>query len=183
MAVSVGRPQTIHWQGRAIRTAFLKTPQSGPVRVLAESLEGDGQADLRYHGGPTMAAYAYPAEHYDDWRLALDLPGLPWGSFGENLTIHGFLETEVREGDEFEIGTARLRVTKPRMPCHKLNARFQRSDALKRFLVAAKPGFYLSVVRPGLVAAGDGMHRALTDDERPTIHELFLQRARRSREG
>lgn len=162
--------------GRDVRTGFVKTPQPGPVRVLEESLEGDGQADRRYHGGPQMAAYAYPAEHYPGWGAILGLADLPWGSFGENLTLEGFLEADVRRDDEFEAGSARFRVTKPRMPCYKLNARFQRPDVLKLFLERARPGFYLAVTRTGTVEAGDAVRRVQTDPAQPTVLELFRQK-------
>lgn len=177
VSVNVGKPATLRWQGRDVRTGFIKRPTSSPVRVLAESLDGDGQADKRYHGGPEMAAYAYPAEHYDAWRSLLGLADLPWGSFGENLTIEGFEESAVRRGDEFEAGTARFRVTKPRMPCYKLNARFQRADVLKLFLHQGWPGFYLAVVRTGTVGAGDRLRRVATSAGEPTIVELFQRKA------
>jgi MOSC domain-containing protein YiiM len=43
----------------AMRTAFGKRPVRGPVRVSRTNIEGDAQADRRYHGGPDMAVLAY----------------------------------------------------------------------------------------------------------------------------
>ncbi len=34
-------------------TSFYKQPVSGPIRVLTSGLEGNEQADCRFHGGPT----------------------------------------------------------------------------------------------------------------------------------
>ena len=79
---------------------------------------------------------------------------LPWGAFGENFTTEGLLERDVRIGDRFEVGTAELQVTDPRMPCYKLGVRFDRDDMVKRFLASGGSGFYLAVLREGEVAAG-----------------------------
>ena len=51
---------------------------------------------------------------------------LPWGVFGENLTIEGLLEENVRIGDRLRVGSAEFVVTQPRMPCFKLGIRFGR---------------------------------------------------------
>jgi MOSC domain-containing protein YiiM len=75
-----------------------------------------------------MAVYAYPAEHYAFWRRALGDASLPWGAFGENLTTEGLLESDVRVGDRYRVGTAELVVTQPRLPCYKLGIRFGRAD-------------------------------------------------------
>ncbi|MBO2010073.1 MOSC domain-containing protein [Hymenobacter negativus] len=67
-SVNVGLPREILWEGQPVKTGIFKQPVSGPVRVLAKHLEGDGQADLRVHGGPDKSVYAYALEHYDYWR-------------------------------------------------------------------------------------------------------------------
>src|SRR6185295_19687140 len=58
--VQVGRPA----KTAGMRTGFGKSPVAGGVRVGHSNLEGDGQADRRYHGGPDMAVLAYCAGHY-----------------------------------------------------------------------------------------------------------------------
>ena len=123
------------------------------------NLEGDGQADLSVHGGVTKAVYVYPSEHYEFWRAELPETALPWGMFGENLSTQGLAEEEVQIGDEFRIGTVRLRATEPRVPCYKLGIRFERSDIVKRFLKSERTGFYFSVLREGRVQEGDLIER------------------------
>ena len=44
------------------------------------------------------------------------------GSFGENFSVEGVDEESVCIGDEFGVGTAKLVVTEPRMPCFKLGS-------------------------------------------------------------
>jgi MOSC domain-containing protein YiiM len=106
VTVSVGRPREISWQDRVVRTSIFKTPVDGRVRVSRLNLDGDEQSDLLVHGGPDKAVYAYPVEHYAPWQTELALADLPHGSFGENLTVDGLIETEVAIGDEYRIGTA-----------------------------------------------------------------------------
>ena len=86
------------------------------------NLDGDRQADLSVHGGPSKAVYVYPAEHYDFWKREFPEMDLPWGMFGENFTTTGLLETEINIGDKFRIGAAEVMVTEPRMPCYKLGS-------------------------------------------------------------
>src|SRR5438552_8126480 len=134
VSVNVGGPREVEWRGRRVRTSIWKTPVAGRVRVGRLDLEGDEQSDLAVHGGPDKAVYVYPSEHYDDWRRELPGTDLPWGAFGENLTIQGLLEDGVRIGDRLRAGSAEVSVTQPRMPCYKLGVRFGRDDMVKRFL-------------------------------------------------
>ena len=61
---------------------------------------------------------------------------------------------------------AEVVVTQPRMPCFKLNVRFQRPDMVKRFLRSGRTGFYLAVLKEGQVGAGDGIDLVPTDERR-----------------
>ena len=62
--------------------------------------------------------YCYPAEHYDYWHKQFSNVDLVWGMFGENLTTEGLMEDAVYVGDQFQIGSAKLVATQPRMPCY-----------------------------------------------------------------
>ena len=180
VSVNVAKPRLIHWKGRDVRTGFLKRPVAGAVRVGFTNLAGDQQADLRVHGGPTMAVYVYPSEHYADWTRRLGVLDLPWGSFGENLTIEGFHESEIRRGDTFRAGDALLQVTKPREPCYKMNVRFQRDDAVRLFAEAEWPGFYCRVIQEGDVYAGATFERLQTDEQAADLVQIFRQKMRRA---
>lgn len=155
VSVNVGLPRDVEWQGKTVSTGIFKTAVSGPVAVRTLNLEGDGQADLSVHGGVTKAVYAYPTEHYAFWREELPGTDLPWGTFGENVSTTELSEEDIQIGDEFRIGTVRLRVTEPRMPCYKLGIRFNRADIVKRFLRSQRSGFYFAVLREGWIQAGD----------------------------
>ena len=163
LSVNVGLPREVEWRAEAVETAIFKAPVSGKVAITRLNLAGDRQADLSVHGGPDKAVYAYPSEHYGYWREELPGTALPWGAFGENLTVEGLVEAELRVGDVLRIGSAELVVTQPRLPCYKLNARFQRPDMVKRFLRSHRTGFYLAVVKEGHLAAGDPIELVATD--------------------
>ena len=157
ISVNVGLPRAVEWKGRQVLTGIFKEPVAGPVAVRALNLDGDRQADLSVHGGPDKAVYVYPREHYDYWRRELPDMELPFGMFGENLTVEGLDEEAVSIGDRFRVGSAEVIVTQPRMPCYKLGLKFGRDDILKRFLESERTGFYFRVLREGEVAAGDAI--------------------------
>jgi MOSC domain-containing protein YiiM len=172
LSVNVGLPREVEWRAEAVKTAIFKAPVSGRVAVTRLNLAGDRQADLSVHGGPDKAVYAYPSEHYGYWREELPGTALPWGVFGENLTVEGLVEAELRVGDVLRIGSAELVVTQPRLPCYKLNARFQRPDMVKRFLRSRRTGFYLAVVKEGHLAAGDPIELVATDPSAIRVTEI-----------
>lgn len=155
LSVNVGLPREVTWHGKTVTTGIFKAPVDGPVLLRRHNLEGDRQADLSVHGGATKAVYVYPAQHYDYWLGKLGRSQLDWGSFGENFTVDRLDEENVCIGDEFQVGGARVAVTEPRLPCFKLEIRFERPDMMKLFLDSGRTGFYLGVVEEGEVRTGD----------------------------
>jgi len=155
ISLNVGLPRLVLRDGEPVSTGIFKEPIAGRVMMRTLNLDGDRQADLSVHGGPSKAVYVYPAEHYDFWKRELPEMDLPWGMFGENFTTTGLLEKEINIGDKFRIGTAEVMVTQPRMPCYKLGLKFGRPDIIKRFLQSERTGFYLAVLKEGEVGVGD----------------------------
>ena len=172
LSISVGLPREVKWKGKTVSTAIFKEPVSGPVLLRQLNLEGDKQADLSVHGGPTKVVYTYPCEHYAFWRSELPEIELVWGMFGENFTTEGLKEESVHIGDVFQLGTARLVVTEPRMPCFKLTIRFEREDIVKRFLQSQRSGFYFGVEQEGTVQAGDRFELLSTDPQRLKVADV-----------
>ena len=157
VSVSVGLPRVVMSDGDPVSTGIFKEPVAGRVALRTLNLDGDRQADLAVHGGPSKAVYAYPSEHYEYWRHELPEVKLPWGMFGENFTTAGLSESELNVGDKFRVGSAVVMVTEPRMPCYKLGIKFGRSDIVKRFLASERTGFYFAVLQEGEVGMGDPM--------------------------
>lgn len=130
-----------------------------PVEITALGVQGDEQADLNVHGGLEKAIYMYPAEHYDFWNELLTRETkrqvtLQHGAIGENFTIEGLLETEVFIGDKLLIGDLEFIVVKLREPCFKFNAAMRYKGASKAMLQSGFSGWYLRVIKTGVLAAG-----------------------------
>ena len=172
VSVNVGLPREVAWKGGTVTTGIFKEPVEGRVVMRTLNLDGDGQADLSVHGGPSKAVYAYAGEHYEYWRSELPDVDFPWGSFGENLTTEGLSEDAVNIGDRFRIGSAEVMVTEPRMPCYKLGVKFGRDDIIKRFLVSRRSGFYFAVLREGEVGALDEIELIGRDENDVTVADI-----------
>jgi MOSC domain-containing protein YiiM len=148
--VQVGKPAAFNGG----RTAFGKRAVIGAVRVGGVNLDGDAQADRRYHGGTDMAVLAYSADHYRLWRSELAWSDLSLGAFGENLSVSGATEETVCIGDVWLTGSAVLQVASPRKPCRKISAYWGRSDLLQRVHESGRIGWYLRVIAEGSLEAG-----------------------------
>ena len=172
ISLNVGRPRAVTSQREIVHTGIFKTPVAGRVAVRGHNLEGDEQADLHVHGGPDKTIYAYPSEHYAFWQHELPGVDLPWAMFGENLTTAGLLEEAVMIGDQFLIGTTTVQVTQPRLPCYKLDLRFERTDMIKRFLQSGRTGFYFTVLSAGDMGAGDVITRVYHAAESMSVAEI-----------
>lgn len=151
--INQGKPKTIVINGKEVSTGIYKEPVTMPINVHPLGLEGDGQADLTVHGGIYQALYAYSVEHYTAWQSELAVDPLPPGTFGENLTVSGLLETDVCIGDVHRIGQIIVQVTSPRIPCFKLGHKLSRPDILKPFLQSGRSGYYLRVLQTGTISA------------------------------
>jgi MOSC domain-containing protein YiiM len=176
ISVNVGRPRPVPHEGRVVSTGIFKEPVAGPVFLRRLNLDGDGQADLRVHGGADKAVYAYPFEHYAFWAGELGRDDFSYGQFGENFTITGWLEDAVCIGDEFQIGAARVQVTQPRSPCFKLGIRMGDDQFPARFAAANRTGFYLRVLQEGRVSAGDAIERVAHDAGSLSVRDVFRLR-------
>jgi MOSC domain-containing protein YiiM len=172
LSVQVGRIREIEWKGRTTTTGIFKEPVVGRVAARANGLEGDHQADLEVHGGPSKAIYAYPAAHYPVWQQELPDAELPWGAFGENLTLAGVTEETVCVGDAFDVGSARLVVTQCRLPCFKLGIRFGDPEMVRRMLESRRFGFYFGVERNGVLGAGDELLPVRRDPRRVSVADI-----------
>jgi len=173
LSVQVGVPRHVGYRGRTIQTAIFKEPVLLRVRVGQLNIEGDRQADLRVHGGPDKAVYAYPSEHLGPWteELGEALDPVP---FGENLSTAGAREHDVRIGDVWSWGTAALQVTQPRWPCFKLALHRGRADIQARMRSTGRTGWYLRVLEPGEVPAAGPVQVTTEDPAGITVHDAHV---------
>ena len=159
ISIQVGLPQSLGVKGalkpmdRPWTTGFCKKPVKGKIWVGSTNLRGDGQADLKHHGGAEKAVLAYVGEHYPSWRKKLQLPNFPYGAFGENLTLAGQTESSVCIGDIYDLGDARIQVSQPRQPCWKLSRRWQIRDLALQVQQTGQTGWYFRVLKEGNIEA------------------------------
>ena len=144
----------------AIRKKSVSTLENPtPIEIGLLGVKGDEQADLSVHGGLEKAIYVYPAEHYIFWNELLTREtkrpvDLKHGAIGENFTIESLLETEVFVGDKLMIGELEFAVVKLREPCFKFNAAVGYKGASKAMLQSGFSGWYLRVLKTGVLTAG-----------------------------
>ena len=153
---------------------------NGSIQGACRRHGGDHQTEScrRQTGGPLCTrrigegGYSYPAEHYRYWQKELPEVSFSWGMFGENLTTEGVREDSLRIAGLLWVGSAVLMVTQPRMPCFKLNLRFNRDDMIKRFLMSGRSGLYLSVIEPGKVSVGSKAEILGRDPNRVSVTDI-----------
>jgi MOSC domain-containing protein YiiM len=173
LSINIAEPREILHRGKKVLTGIYKEPVAGKHKISALGITGDKQADLKVHGGVYKAVYSYPFEHYESWSRELGQDSFPFGQFGENLTISGLMEDEVRIGDVFRVGTALLEVTQPRVPCFKLAHKMNLPKFPALFTASLRTGFYHRVLEEGEVSAGDAIERVKTDPQSITVREMM----------
>ncbi len=169
LALSVSKPVEIEYAGKLIRTGIFKMPVASRLKATVAGLEGDGQADLEAHGGADKAIYLYSRDNYLFWQQELGVDAFPWGQFGENLTVEGLLDESVHIGDRYRMGDVLVEVTQPRIPCFKLGIRMGSSRFPKRFLQSGRVGFYVRVLQPAELGAGDLIEKVFEDRRKLSV--------------
>lgn len=172
LTVSVGLPRDILWRGQTVRTAIWKEPVEGRRRVSRLNVDGDGQADLRGHGGEQRAVFVYQTGSYRYWEERLGRRDLVPGHFGENFTVDGLADDEVCVGDRYRIGTALFEVTQPRVTCYRLGIRLDHPQMPSLVTSSGRPGFYFRVLEEGEVGAGDDIELVSKGPEQMTVKAI-----------
>ncbi|HUA29746.1 MAG TPA: MOSC and FAD-binding oxidoreductase domain-containing protein [Streptosporangiaceae bacterium] len=155
LAVNVGLPKDVSWQGKTVHTGIWKQPVAGPVMARRLNIDGDGQGDLEGHGGEQRAVMVYQIDSYRYWQQQFGRDDFSYGEFGENLTIDGLPDDEVCIGDRYRIGEAEFEVTQPRVTCYRVGVRLGRPDMAALLVSHHRPGFYMRVLTEGRIQAGD----------------------------
>jgi MOSC domain-containing protein YiiM len=169
--LNIGLPAPLRIADRDVPSGIRKQPVDGPVRIGSDGCEGDGQADLVNHAGPDKAVCVYATEHLPYWSERLGSPLLP-GAFGENFSVSGLIETEIRIGDILQVGAARFQVTQPRGPCFKLGMLHGEPQLALWVQQTGLTGFYLRCLVPGAVAAGERIELLERRMDHPTVGEV-----------
>lgn len=151
-SVNVALPRYLcERRGHMVESGIRKRPvTAGRVTVTETNIDGDGQGDLRVHGGPEKAVYGYPSEHWAPWTAEIE-PATPVGpgSFGENLSLAGILEDDACIGDVWRWGDVRLQICQPRYPCYKLGEVLRDRSVIKAMVENGRTGWYFRVLTIG----------------------------------
>ena len=172
LSVNVGLPQDVSWHGRTVHTAVWKQPVQGPQMVRRLNIDGDGQGDLAGHGGEHRAVFVYQIESYQYWQQQLGRDDFSYGQFGENFTVTGLADDQVRIGDRYQIGEALFEVTQPRVTCYRVGIRMDDPQIPALLVSHHRPGFYFRVLREGAVRADDEIVQVASGPEAMTVAEV-----------
>ena len=165
LAVNVGLPQDVPWQGRNVHTGVWKQAVTGPRMVRRLNIDGDGQGDLAGHGGEHRAVLVYQIDSYRHWQEQLGRDDFVYGQFGENFTVDGLPDDEVCIGDRYRIGEAVFEVTQPRVTCYRVGIRMEEPRMPALLVSHRRPGFYLRVLTEGRVEAGEEIVKVASGPE------------------
>lgn len=174
VSVNVGQIQSYPWRG-GTRSAIHKTPVDSAVLVTENGLEDDHQADLKNHGGEDKAVLIIPTANYALHGVSQHA----FGFLGENISLSGLDETQVKVGDRFQIDDVILEVTQPRSPCWKLDEINPSQSFVQKYSESGRVGFYCRVLNSGSIQACMPV-RHLSAGRGASIQALFLAKLKAS---
>jgi ferredoxin-NADP reductase/MOSC domain-containing protein YiiM/ferredoxin len=172
LSVNVGLPRDVTWNGKTVRTAIWKSPVEGRQMARKLNIVGDAQADLAGHGGEQRAVFVYQMDSYHYWERVLGRSDFTSGQFGENFTVEGLPDSEVRIGDRYRIGDAIFEVTQPRVTCFRVGIRMNEPRMAALLVAHHRPGFYFRVLQEGEVGAGDDIVKISDGPERISVADV-----------
>lgn len=172
LSTNTGRPQTYTFQDLTVRSSMRRESVPAGIQVHFKGVDGDEFSSPQLHGVNSSAVYAYSAATFPEWSIRYQQQ-VSAGNFGENLTVDEIDENQFFAGDEWTVGSVRLRVSGPRYPCNRLNACFQRADAMHLFAEVRRPGVYFEVVNEGFIRPGDELVLARSSGQRWSVIQIF----------
>src|SRR3954453_11975696 len=140
LAVNVGGPREVPWQGRTVRTAIWKQAVPGAQMVRRINIDGDDQGGRNAHGEGDRAVFVYQIGSYRHWERELGRDDFTFGQFGENFTVEGLADDEVCIGDRYRIGEALFEVTQPRVTCYRVGIRMEEPTMPTLLVAHHRPG-------------------------------------------
>lgn len=176
LRVNVGLPAplTDDRTGRTVMSGIAKRRvEDDVVMVGATNVLGDGQGDLVAHGGVDKAVYSYPHDHLPAWMDEIGYGEGVDAPFGENLSVHGLTEDDVRIGDRWVWGDAVLEIAQPRWPCFKLGLHSGHRDLPALLIASERSGWYARVVQEGAAPVAGELTLLRRDPDAPTVRETF----------
>ncbi len=172
-STNIATPKTFTWLEKKITTGIYKTPTPKPIYLGKEGIKGDHIADKTVHGGVHKACYLFSTDHYPYWKQLYPQLEWNWGMFGENLTVNGMNELQIKVGDIYKIGEALVQVTQPREPCFKFGVKFGSQNVLKQFIQHGFSGTYVKILEEGFVTTNTNVILVDRLDKSLSVKQLF----------
>ncbi len=172
-ATNIAKPATLLWEGEELPTGIYKYPTSTPIYLDKEAVTGDIIGNPKVHGGLDKACYLFSRDQYPYWKNRYPNLDWDWGMFGENLTVEGLNEAQIRVGSIYRIGEALVQISQPREPCYKLGVRFKDQNIVKQFIDHGFPGTYVRILEKGQIKAGDTMKLVTLSPNTLTIKQFY----------
>ncbi|SMG52245.1 MOSC domain-containing protein [Arenibacter troitsensis] len=173
ISTNIGKATTFLWNGKEEQTGIFKYPTVEPLFLGKMDVLKDTVIDREHHAGLNKACYLFSADHYPYWKGMYPELNWDWGMFGENLTVKGLNESEMRIGDIYKIGSVVVQVSQPREPCYKLGVRFGNAKILKEFIDHGYSGTYVRILEEGQVKNGDMLSLLEKSNNTLTVKECF----------
>lgn len=171
-AVHAGRVEVFRADdGQEVESAIRKRAVDGPVEVGRLGIGADEVFERQVHGGPERALHVFARESYAHHE-GLAGRALPVPTFGENLTVEGYDDAEARVGDRLRIGTGLFEVSMPTERCAKPGRNVGVPLLLKWIIESGRSGWYLRVLEPGTLRAGDAIEVVERGAEPWTVQRL-----------
>lgn len=172
ISTNTGKPETYEFNGTKVRSSMRRSPTLDGLVVKFGHVEGDKFAVEKHHGIKEAVVYAYSAATFPKLAELFTQP-VSAGNVGENLTCEELIESEFMIGDEYTVGSVKLRVTGPRYPCNRLNFCFQRANAMDLFVGFRRPGVYFEVLQEGNVQVGDSLRLTKSAGGNVSVLDLY----------
>lgn len=173
ISTNIGVPTRILWNGNAELTGIFKYPVAEALFLGKTDVSKDTVIDRVHHAGINKACYLFSADQYAYWKALYPNLEWDWGMFGENLTVAGLDESQIRIGDIYRIGTALVQISQPREPCYKLGVRFGTQEILRQFIERNHPGTYVRILEEGTVQKGDGVELQQRSNNSLTVQQFY----------
>lgn len=173
VSTNIGNKVTFDWNGKKIETGIFKIPVKSSIYLGKSDVKGDVVIDRENHGNSDKACYFYGANHYSFWKDRYPDLIFEYGMFGENITLDYLDETIIRIGDIYQVGSATIQISEPRIPCFKLGYRFNNQSVIKEFINSSFSGFYVRIIKEGEVTCGDEFKLIKQNENDFSIEDAF----------
>jgi MOSC domain-containing protein YiiM len=155
VSTNIGNKVSFEWNGKRVETGIFKKPVSTSIFLGKTDVKNDIVCDRENHSGVDKACYFYGANHYPFWKEKYPHLNFEFGMLGENITLNHIDETTIRIGSIYQLGTAIVQISEPRIPCYKLGFKFNNQEVIKEYINSSYSVFYVRILTEGEVTIND----------------------------